>query len=289
MHHHLPKIALTLAALLAAASFGTTVSPAEADQRYYQRQPVVAPQHARNAWLQQLKRSQRVNAAGVVFGGAPPRQHVRSGRSIFSPDPFGTRQVIRRQPPAPRYAPQPPAPRQAAQPRYPRSAATWQAPVREVAPRRVISPEFLPQRVPYQTHQSVGTIVIDTNARFLYHVEANGMAMRYGVGVGKPGFEWRGTHKITAKKEWPSWTPPKEMIAREKKKGRILPAFMPGGVENPLGARALYLGSTLYRIHGTNQPWTIGQAVSSGCIRMRNQDVEDLYQRARVGTKVVVL
>ncbi|MEN3792704.1 L,D-transpeptidase [Fulvimarina sp. MAC3] len=289
MDHHLPKFAIALSAFLAIGSLSAAVSKAEAGQRYYQQQPAVAPQEAREAWLQQLKRSQRVNAAGVVFGGAQPRQRVSSGRSIFSPDPFGARQVITRQPAAPRYAPQTRATRQSVQPRYPRTAATWQNPVREVAPRRVTSPEFLPQRVPYQTSQAAGTIVIDTNARFLYLVEANGMAMRYGVGVGKPGFSWRGTHNITAKKEWPSWTPPKEMIAREKKKGRDLPAFMPGGVANPLGARALYLGSTLYRIHGTNQPWTIGQAVSSGCIRMRNQDVEELYERARVGTKVVVL
>ena len=112
--------------------------------------------------------------------------------------------------------------------------------------------------------------------------------MRYGVGVGKEGFSWTGTEKITQKKVWPSWRPPAEMIEREKKKGRILPAFMDGGPSNPLGARALYLGSTLYRIHGTNQPWSIGQAVSSGCIRMRNEDVEDLYTRVGIGTKVIV-
>ena len=111
---------------------------------------------------------------------------------------------------------------------------------------------------------------------------------RYGVGVGKAGFEWAGTNKITRKAEWPSWTPPKEMIARERKKGRELPPFMEGGPANPMGARALYLGSTLYRIHGTNQPWTIGQAVSSGCIRMRNEDVMDLYERVNIGAKVIV-
>ncbi|WP_040489135.1 L,D-transpeptidase [Fulvimarina pelagi] len=278
---------MNLAAVLAALTFGGTFSSAEAEPRYEQRQPAVAPYHAREAWLQQLKRSQRVNAAGVVFQGAQPSRHVRTGRSIFSPDPFGTRYVA--QPPEPRYAPQPAVPRRALQPHYPRSAATWPAPVREVAPRHITSPEFLPQRVPYRSRHATGTIVIDTSQRFLYHVEPNGMAMRYGVGVGKPGFSWRGMHNITAKKKWPSWTPPKEMIAREKKKGRHLPSFMPGGVENPLGARALYLGSTLYRIHGTNQPWTIGQAVSSGCIRMRNEDVEKLYERVRVGTKVVVI
>ena len=116
----------------------------------------------------------------------------------------------------------------------------------------------------------------------------NGKARRYGVGVGKAGFEWSGTERITQKKEWPSWTPPKEMIERERLKGRELPAHMEGGPANPLGARALYLGSTLYRIHGTNQPWTIGQAVSSGCIRMRNEDVMDLYERVERGAKVIV-
>ena len=139
----------------------------------------------------------------------------------------------------------------------------------------------------YRPHKP-GTIVIDTSAKFLYLVQEGGTARRYGVGVGKEGFSWRGTETITRKAEWPGWTPPAEMIARERAKGRILPAHMPGGPENPLGARALYLGSTLYRIHGTNAPWTIGQAVSSGCIRMRNEDVTDLYERVKVGTRVVV-
>jgi lipoprotein-anchoring transpeptidase ErfK/SrfK len=109
------------------------------------------------------------------------------------------------------------------------------------------------------------------------------------VGVGKPGFEWAGTHKITRKAEWPTWTPPKEMIEREAARGHYLPASMDGGPANPLGSRAMYLGSTLYRIHGTNAPWTIGYAVSSGCIRMRNEDVIDLYDRVDVGTRVVVI
>ncbi|QKV19227.1 L,D-transpeptidase [Oricola thermophila] len=151
-----------------------------------------------------------------------------------------------------------------------------------------LDPVFLPQTVAYHGPEAPGTIVIDTVDRFLYLVGENGTARRYGVGVGKPGFEWAGTHKITRKAEWPSWRPPAEMIKREKAKGRILPVFMAGGPANPLGARALYLGSTLYRIHGTNAPWTIGQAVSSGCIRMRNEDVIDLYGRVGVGTKVIV-
>lgn len=167
-------------------------------------------------------------------------------------------------------------------------------PVRQAAvtprakPAKGIDPMFLPQEVSYNGGEKPGTIVISTRDKFLYHVQPGGTAMRYGVGVGKEGFTWSGTEKITRKAEWPGWTPPKEMIAREKKKGRILPAYMPGGEDNPLGARALYLGSTLYRIHGTNQPWTIGGNVSSGCIRMRNEDVTDLYSRVKVGTKVIV-
>ena len=152
-----------------------------------------------------------------------------------------------------------------------------------------IDPQFLPQVVDYQTKYKPGTIVIDTNNRFLYLVIDGGKARRYGVGVGKPGFEWAGEHKVTRKAEWPDWRPPQEMIAREAAKGRALPAYMPGGDANPLGARAMYLGSTLYRIHGTNAPWTIGYGVSSGCIRMRNQDVVDLYDRVSVGTRVIVI
>ncbi|GAB5508395.1 MAG: L,D-transpeptidase [Rhizobiaceae bacterium] len=152
-----------------------------------------------------------------------------------------------------------------------------------------IDPKFLPQTVDYAGSHKPGTIVIETSTKFLYLVEAGGQARRYGVGVGKEGFQWTGTETISRKRHWPDWRPPAEMIAREKKKGRILPAHMPGGPANPLGARALYLGSTLYRIHGTNAPWTIGGNVSSGCIRMRNEDVMDLYERVKVGTKVVVI
>jgi lipoprotein-anchoring transpeptidase ErfK/SrfK len=149
---------------------------------------------------------------------------------------------------------------------------------------RPTDPAFLPREVPFETSQPKGTIIIDTVARYLYLVEGDGMAKRYGVGVGRPGFEWAGTHTITRKAKWPDWTPPEEMRQRVQN----LPVKMDGGVSNPLGARALYLGSTLYRIHGSNEPWTIGHAVSSGCIRMRNDDVVDLYDRVKVGTKVVV-
>ncbi len=134
-------------------------------------------------------------------------------------------------------------------------------------------------------HEPAGTIIIDTEARYLYLILDGGKAKRYGVGVGRPGFEWAGVHEVTRKAEWPDWTPPPQMHARQAG----LPDHMAGGVDNPLGARALYLGSTLYRIHGSNQPWTIGQAVSSGCIRMRNEDVIDLYDRVGVGTRVIVI
>jgi lipoprotein-anchoring transpeptidase ErfK/SrfK len=148
-----------------------------------------------------------------------------------------------------------------------------------------MDPRFMRQEVAYDGSEAPGTIVIDTPNHFLYLVEEGGKAIRYGIGVGRPGFAWSGTHQISAKKEWPDWVPPKEMLERQP----YLPHFMAGGPNNPLGARALYLGSTLYRIHGSNEPWTIGQNVSSGCIRMRNADVIDLYDRVTVGAKVKVL
>ena len=136
----------------------------------------------------------------------------------------------------------------------------------------------------FPTNYAPGTIVISTGERRLYLVLGNGQALSYGIGVGRDGFRWSGTHRITAKKEWPSWTPPSQMLRRRPD----LPRHMAGGLDNPLGARAMYLGSTLYRIHGSNEPETIGQAVSSGCFRMTNEDVADLYNRVSVGTVVVV-
>ncbi len=141
------------------------------------------------------------------------------------------------------------------------------------------------QVVNYPTREAPGTIIIDTSNTYLYLVLSDGRAMRYGIGVGRDGFTWSGTQRITNKAEWPDWRPPSEMIARQP----YLPRFVAGGPHNPLGARALYLGNTQYRIHGTNVPQTIGQRVSSGCIRMTNDDVTDLYSRVTVGTKVVVL
>jgi lipoprotein-anchoring transpeptidase ErfK/SrfK len=151
--------------------------------------------------------------------------------------------------------------------------------------RPAFDPKYEKQVVAYDGKESTGTIVVDTPNKFLYLVQGNGKAMRYGIGVGRPGFTWSGIKQISAKKEWPDWTPPAEMIARRPD----LPRHMEGGPQNPLGARAMYLGSTLYRIHGSNEPWTIGTNVSSGCIRMRNEDVIDLYGRVNVGTKVVVI
>jgi lipoprotein-anchoring transpeptidase ErfK/SrfK len=151
--------------------------------------------------------------------------------------------------------------------------------------QRPFEPQFAKQVVEYHGRESPGTIVIDTPNKFLFLVQPNGQALRYGIGVGRPGFTWSGVKTISAKKEWPDWTPPADMLVRRPD----LPRHMEGGPENPLGARAMYLGSSLYRIHGSNEPWTIGTNVSSGCIRMRNEDVIDLYGRVNVGAKVIVI
>jgi lipoprotein-anchoring transpeptidase ErfK/SrfK len=141
------------------------------------------------------------------------------------------------------------------------------------------------QVVNYSSREAPGTIIIDTPNTYLYLVLGNGQAMRYGIGIGRDGFTWSGTQTITRKAEWPAWTPPPQMIARQP----YLPRHMAGGPGNPLGARAMYLGGTIYRIHGTNAPETIGTRVSSGCLRLTNEDVKDLYSRVSVGTKVIVL
>ena len=144
--------------------------------------------------------------------------------------------------------------------------------------------QFRRQVVLYRSTEPPGTIIVQTAERFLYVVQPGGRAIRYGIGVGREGFQWQGLQHITRKQEWPDWTPPAEMIARQP----YLPRFMAGGPGNPMGARALYLGETVYRIHGTNQPKTIGTAVSSGCFRLVNGDVMDLYDRIPVGTKVII-
>ena len=147
-----------------------------------------------------------------------------------------------------------------------------------------LDPQFKRTAVLYRTSEPPGTIIISTKDRHLYLIQGGGRALRYGIGVGREGFQWQGLLNITRKAEWPDWTPPPEMIARQP----YLPRFMAGGPGNPLGARAMYLGNTVYRIHGTNQPDTIGTAISSGCFRLVNADVSDLYERVPVGTKVIV-
>jgi lipoprotein-anchoring transpeptidase ErfK/SrfK len=181
--------------------------------------------------------------------------------------------------------------------RYPQAPVYQQQPSYEPAPampqqeeasdpaQQSFDPKYEKQLVDYRGKEGPGTIVIDTPNKLLFLVEGNGKALRYGIGVGRPGFTWSGVKTISAKKEWPDWTPPPEMLARRPD----LPRHMEGGPANPLGARAMYLGSSLYRIHGSNEPWTIGTNVSSGCIRMRNEDVIDLYGRVNVGTRVIVL
>jgi lipoprotein-anchoring transpeptidase ErfK/SrfK len=155
----------------------------------------------------------------------------------------------------------------------------------ETGPVKSLPPQFRRTMIDYRTKEPAGTIIIDTPHTYLYLVLGNGKAVRYGVGVGREGFTWNGAEKVTKMAEWPDWHPPEEMIERQP----YLPRFMAGGEGNPLGARALYLGQTLYRIHGTNQPSTIGTFVSSGCVRLTNEDITDLYGRVQVGTRVVVL
>ena len=158
---------------------------------------------------------------------------------------------------------------------------------------RSVAKKFKRQTVSLSTSEKPGTIIVDTRNKFLYHVRPGGKATRYGVGVGRDGFGWNGVVKVGRKAKWPSWTPPAEMVERERQAGNNIPRFVAGGPANPLGARALYLyeggKDTIFRIHGTNQPWTIGLNMSSGCIRMMNQDVEHLYSNAPKGTKVVVI
>ena len=244
----------------AALSLAALSAPAGASDRYGQRPPVVLSPDLTAPWVLQLG------------GQAAPR-----GGIVYRTQPKAVRTI-------------------AAQPRTLRSQprqvtnVSLAAPRAKPAPVRQIDERFLPQTIAYSGDHKPGTIIINTGERYLYHVLGDGQARRYGVGVGKEGHAWSGTEKISRKAEWPDWRPPAEMIKRvREKEGRILPVHMAGGPENPLGARALYLGSTLYRIHGTNQPWTIGQAVSSGCIRMRNEDVTELYERVAVGAKVIVM
>jgi len=226
-------------------------------------------------------------APTVIYAAQPeaPMQTASAERSNmgggFIEFLFGDGQGPRTQQP-PLYQPQP-----SYEPRGP-----YLPPQQQVLPpeasdptQRPLDPMYEKQVVDYHGKEGAGTIVIDTPNKFLYLVEGGGKALRYGIGVGRPGFTWAGVKTISAKREWPDWTPPAEMLVRRPD----LPRHMEGGPENPLGARAMYLGSSLYRIHGSNEPWTIGTNVSSGCIRMRNEDVIDLYGRVNVGTRVIVL
>ncbi len=167
--------------------------------------------------------------------------------------------------------------------RYNPSTGKWEE-KKVAAPGGRRSSPIAREIVAYETKFKVGTIIVETSERRLYLVLPDGQALKYGIGVGRDGFTWAGQHKITRKAEWPGWTPPAAM----RKRVPDLPAYMAGGPDNPLGARALYIGSTLYRLHGTSEPWTIGQAVSSGCIRLTNEDIIDLYDRVNVGALVVV-
>jgi lipoprotein-anchoring transpeptidase ErfK/SrfK len=218
-----------------------------------------------------------IYAAQPVRTASADRSNMGGGFIEFL---FGDGQGPRFQQP-PVYQPQP-----AYEPRGPYLPPQQALPPEAVDPtQRPLDPMYEKQLVDYRGNEGAGTIVIDTPNKFLYLVEGSGKALRYGIGVGRPGFTWSGVKTISAKREWPDWTPPAEMLARRPD----LPRHMEGGPENPLGARAMYLGSSLYRIHGSNEPWTIGTNVSSGCIRMRNEDVIDLYGRVNVGTRVIVL
>ncbi len=265
MSRHLLLAGTALLAVLMAGQ-------ANAQNRYSERPPLIVSPDMSAPWVMQLQQApagRRVVAPAEQRRVAPAQQ-----RRIVSRDRAQAPVQI-----------QPRVSRRNVEPNV-RTASVAAPPARKLA----MNPIFLPRDVAYQTSEKPGTIIIDTANKFLYHVMSNGQARRYGVGVGKEGMAWSGTEIVSNKREWPNWHPPQEMRERElREKGRVLPAMMAGGPANPLGARALYLGSTLYRIHGTNAPWTIGTSNSSGCIRMRNEDVVELYENVSVGTKVVVM
>lgn len=223
-----------------------------------------------------------LSIAAAIFAFAAPALAQSQFRGDPSVDAQWAAQLSR--PTAYRAIP----PRAALLPRSRSRTAAFTPPHATHAPARSIDPAFLPAVVPDPTGEAPGTIVIDTATRYLYYVRADGMAQRYGVGIGREGFGWKGKVKVGRKAEWPTWTPPAAMRKRQPN----LPIRMAGGPDNPLGARALYLydggRDTLFRIHGSNEPWTIGRAVSSGCFRMRNEDVIALYSKVKIGAKVIV-
>ncbi len=239
-----------------------------------------------------IKRFVFLSVIGLALAGLPAGTKADNANmpfpalmnSLFGPD--GSRATPRRSYQPRRAAPLPRSYGRQAAPlpgTRQRAHAGNRAPV--YGSRRGFDRRFERRVVNYETREKPGTIVIDKSSKYLYLVQANGKAIRYGVGVGRPGFSWQGTYSITRKAEWPSWRPPEEM----KKRQPWLPDYMEGGPGNPMGARALYIGNTLYRVHGTNEPWTIGQEMSSGCIRLRNEDVIHLYERVRVGARIKVI
>jgi lipoprotein-anchoring transpeptidase ErfK/SrfK len=263
---------MTLAFLASASCIGAGLHQASAIEMsvpaeptvIYGGQPIQQPAPVRTAY------NERSNMGGgfveFLFGEGAPQGGRYQQQPAYQQQPS----YEPRRPLLPRGEPQQVMPQQeeASEPAHP-----------------AFDPKFEKQLVDYHGKEGAGTIVVDTPNKFLFLVQGDGKAMRYGIGVGRPGFTWSGVKQISAKKEWPDWTPPAEMLARRPD----LPRHMEGGPQNPLGARAMYLGSSLYRIHGSNEPWTIGTNVSSGCIRMRNEDVIDLYGRVNVGARVIVI
>jgi lipoprotein-anchoring transpeptidase ErfK/SrfK len=244
-------ITLISIAILAVSALGSPASHAEPASPGASRQRVAAAGDFGGGFIEMLMTGRDPGPGPFHRGGFGP-----PGFNAPDVDPYGaSRQHAARQP------------------------SYEMVPVQREIPQR-----YRRQPVAYSGKEAPGTIVIDTDNKFLYLVQGDGQAIRYGIGVGREGFTWRGVQSVSMKREWPDWRPPAEMRRRRPD----LPLHMAGGPDNPLGARALYLGSSLYRIHGTNEPYTIGQNVSSGCIRMLNDDVQDLYERVRVGTKVIV-
>ena len=240
-------------------------------QQYYQPQPQQQQQYYAPAPQQNL-------GGGfiefLVTGNSNARRQEQQPQGYYYPPQQQQQQYYQQQPM-----------HYSRQPNYQQQMQVARTNPHEQPQRSGFDPRFERADIEYKSEHPVGSIIIDTRTRYLYLIQPNGRAIRYGVGVGRPGFEWKGVKTVSAKKEWPDWRPPEEMRKRQP----YLPEHMPGGPNNPLGARALYLGSSLYRIHGSNEPHTIGSAVSSGCFRMRNEDVIDLYGRVKVGARVVVL
>ena len=264
------KSRLAAAAVIGAIAAMGVSAQAEAGQRYATPPPLTLSPNLTSPWMLQLKPKRRVANRAQRRATQRPRRLKRLARQKWRAPSLPQRHRAALQ----------------ADRRTTGSLATTRLRMGQDTGSRA---DLLPATVSWRGGEKAGTVVVNTIERRLYLILPGGEARRYAIGVGKPGFEWAGTHRVSRKAEWPSWTPPKEMIARERKKGRELPSFMPGGPENPMGARALYLGSTIYRIHGTNQAWSIGHAVSSGCIRMLNEDVMDLYERVPVGARVKVI